>query len=463
MTKKLFIIIGIFLIIFPIVSCSKSTKTDLTEQRISNNSSIVYGANENGNLSCFDNGILYIKNKVMKIYDIENNQSFPLCSKANCQHSTLNCPACINNKTFVSGLAYYNGKIYALFDSIEQNTIELIQMDIDGTNKKVINTIDKGDAKPNSWKINGIGNDIYYSNGAVWFSIDWDYIVNENETTSGYTQLHCIQLDNNKLLSITDRNDEKTKYEYKWFTDNYAILCKRYAEKAPLSDNEFYKKYKDGEFRDLPGDDSWDLYYRYLLKFNELYSEKIEYYSYNVKNDKMTILHSGNSIPIDDEEYNVISGYVDPYIFLGEYKGQVLNSLYDYDMYGNVDEQFSLWDIENNKRTDIEKINMHGAYGICNMGNLTLNIFDNSKMFYSIYKDNDMMDFYYYDFDTSESTFLFEDKQYLSWRTEYQIGDYFLCQKGNPNIFGDEVEDLYKISKTDYLNGNFKKAKKIKF
>lgn len=462
MVKKLFSIIGIFLFILPLVSCSKSTNVGLTEQKLSNNNSIIYGADENGSISCLDNGILYIKNKVLKIYDVEKNKSFPLCSKANCTHKTTDCPACIDNKTLVSGLAYYDGKIYAFFDNTEKNNIEFIQMNIDGTNKKVINTIDKGNAKPNSWNINGIGNDIYYSNGAVWFLIDWDYIVNENETKSGYTQLSCIKLDNNKLLPISDRNDEQIQYEYKWFTDNYAILCKRYTEEAPLSEEEFFKKYEQGEFTDLPGDSSWELYYRYLLKFNELYPEKYEYYSYNIKNEKMVMLESGSSIPINDAEENIISGYMDPYIFLGEYNGQILNSVYDYDMYGNVDEQFSLWDIENNKRSDIAKINMHGTYGVCNIGNMNIDIFDNSKMFYSVYKDNEMMDFYNYDFDTSESVFLFEDKQYLSWRPQYETDKFFLCQKGDPNIFGEEVEDLYKISKDDYLSGNFKNAERIK-
>lgn len=462
MVKKLFSIIGIFLFILSLVSCSKSTNIELIEQKLSNSNNIVFGANESGSISCLDGNMLYIKNKVMKIYDIEKEKSFPLCSKPNCTHTTINCSACIDNKTFVSGLAYYSGKVYAFFDNIEKNTIEFIQMNIDGTDKKVIHTIDKGNAKPNSWKINSIGNDIYYSNGTVWFSIDWDYIVDENETKSGYSQLSCIKLDNNKLLPLSDKNDEQIKYEYKWFTDDYVILCKRYTEQAPLSDYEFYKKYEQGEFSDLPGDDSWELHYRYLLEFNELYPEKYDYYSYNIKNDEIILLDSGDSIPIDDKEYNVISGYVDPYIFLGEYNGQLINSLYDYDMYGNVDEQFSLWNIENNKRTDIAKINMHGEYGVCNMGNLTLNIFNNSKMFYSVYKENDMMDFYCYDFNTSESTFLFEDKQYLSWRPQYETDEFFLCQKGDPNIFGEEVEDLYKISKDDYLNGNFKNAKKIK-
>lgn len=462
MAKKLFSIMGIFLIIFLLASCSKSTNIDLTEQKLSNSNDIIYGADENGNISCLDNGILYIKNKVMKIYDVEKNQSFPLCSKANCMHTTTSCPAFIDNKTLVSGLAYYNEKIYAFFDNIEKNNIEFIRMNIDGTDKKVIYTIDKGNAKPNSWKIDSIGNDIYYSSGVVWFRLEWDYIVDENETKSGYTQLSSIKLDNNKFLPISDRNNEQIKYEYKWFTDDYVILCKKYTEQAPLSDVEFYEKYEQGEFTDLPGDEDWELHYRYLLKFNELYPEKYEYYSYNIKNDEMTMLDSGNSIPIYDEDYNTISGYIDPYMFLGEYNGQLLNSLYDYDMYGNVDEQFSLWDIENNKRTDIVKINMHGEYSICNMGNLSLNIFDNSKMFYSVYKDDDMMDFYYYDFNTSESTFLFEDKQYLSWRPQYETDDFFLCQKGDPDISDEEVEDLYKISKDDYLNGNFKNAEKIK-
>lgn len=460
MSKKLFSVMGIFLFILFLVSCSKTTSIELTEQNLSNSRNFVYGADESGSKSCLDNGILYIKNKVIKIYDVEKNKSFPLCSKANCTHTTTDCPACIDNKTIVSGLAYYDGKVYAFFDHIEKNTIEFTQMNIDGTGKKVIQTIDKGNAQPNSWIINGIGNAVYYSNSAVWFSIEWDYIVNENEVKSGFSQLSCIQLNSNKLLSISERNGEQVRYEYKWFTNDYVLLCKRYTEQAPLSDYEFYQRYEQGEFHHLPGNESWDLHYRYLLMFNELYPEKYEYYSYNIKNDEMTVLDNGNSIPIEDKENNIISGYVDPYIFLGEYNGQILNSVYDYEMYGNVDSQFSLWDIENNKRTNIAKINMHGVYSVCNLGNLTLNIFDDSKMFFSVYKDNGMMSFYYYDFDTSASTFLFEDQQYLSWRPQYETVDYFLCQKGDPSISDNEVDDLYKISKTDYLNGNFENAEK---
>lgn len=459
------ILVAILFLAFSLNACNSTVDVVSNISKISNTKSIIYGADEYGGICCLDNGLIYIQDKIINFYDIENDKIHPLCSRVNCTHAGIDCPAFIDDDTTVNGLAYYNDKVYAFYDSFEKNSVEFIQMNLDGTNKKNIYHMDKGDFKPDTWQINCIEDQVYYSNGVVWFSINWDYIIDRNETKNGYSQLCCIKLDNGKLLSISDRSDDKTNYVYSYFINDFAIFCKKQVDKARLSESSFYKQYNDGAYKDLVGDESLDLYYRYLLSFNSQYPERYEYLCYDINNQKITSLESGDSIPIYDDsndKNSMIFGYADPYLFCGEYDKKLLVSNYIENINENNESEFYLWNFENNTKTKLSKINMHGVYSVSNFGNLFDNIFDNSKMFYSVYKENDMMDFYCYDFNTSESTFLFEDKQYLSWRPQYETDEFFLCQKGDPNIFGEEVEDLYKISKDDYLNGNFKNAKKIK-
>ena len=63
----------------------------------------------------------------------------PLCSKPNCQHNDENCNAWCDGLCF----GYYNGALYTAGNSRgTRSGEEIIKMNLDGTDHKVVTTLD---------------------------------------------------------------------------------------------------------------------------------------------------------------------------------------------------------------------------------------------------------------------------------------------------------------------------------
>jgi hypothetical protein len=69
---------------------------------------------------------------------------YPLCSKPNCQHKDRNCNA------WCGVFGYYDGALYAA-ETIENNKISLVRMNLDGTGHQVVATLDSPAPRSSSY------------------------------------------------------------------------------------------------------------------------------------------------------------------------------------------------------------------------------------------------------------------------------------------------------------------------
>ena len=102
-----------------------------------NEDAVVYGANGWGeSYSVNDYGILYAKNNVVRYYDLDADETYALCDKANCLHLSDKCAAWYRDWTAVNGIAYYQDGICLFKRNYDRNAYELIRMDVTGKTRK---------------------------------------------------------------------------------------------------------------------------------------------------------------------------------------------------------------------------------------------------------------------------------------------------------------------------------------
>lgn len=104
----------------------------------------------------------YLQNEgVLYFFDSALGRMIVVCGKPECPHNDVDCNAWINSKL----LSYYDGKLYyAQGDSIHNSYITLCSMNLDGTDHKDIQVIQK--AEP-GWRVNCA--DPIFVNGVVYF------------------------------------------------------------------------------------------------------------------------------------------------------------------------------------------------------------------------------------------------------------------------------------------------------
>lgn len=102
---------------------------------------------------------------LLMYFDEETEETYPVCSKINCNHNTMDCSARLatkemaeSDKYFGFGIYYYDGYIYAI-----KKSGELMQISSDGAERKTIAKIYDADAA------NGrIGENLVFHNGYVY-------------------------------------------------------------------------------------------------------------------------------------------------------------------------------------------------------------------------------------------------------------------------------------------------------
>lgn len=104
----------------------------------------------------------YLQNEgVLYFFDSALGKMIVVCGKPECPHNDVDCNAWINSQL----LSYYDGKLYyAQGDSIHNSYITLCSMNLDGTDHKDIQVIQK--AEP-GWRVNCA--DPIFVNGVVYF------------------------------------------------------------------------------------------------------------------------------------------------------------------------------------------------------------------------------------------------------------------------------------------------------
>lgn len=100
---------------------------------------VVKGSDGDGSydLDIDQTGIYYIDHGFMKYLDYETGKSSYLCGQSMCLHNDSDCGAFAVN---FSGMGAYKGKLYALRKDYVNNSYDLLQMEMNGTERKTLTT-----------------------------------------------------------------------------------------------------------------------------------------------------------------------------------------------------------------------------------------------------------------------------------------------------------------------------------
>ena len=100
---------------------------------------VVKGSDGDGSydLDIDQTGIYYVDHGFMKYLDYETGKSSYLCGRSMCLHNDSDCGAFAVN---FSGMGVYKGKLYALRKDYVNNSYDLLQMEMNGTERKTLTT-----------------------------------------------------------------------------------------------------------------------------------------------------------------------------------------------------------------------------------------------------------------------------------------------------------------------------------
>ena len=184
MKKKILILFAMLLMVMA-VGC-KGNKEDTSSEQVPevkgiDDCEMIQGIDINGddketqgyfstyyhNFAKAPKGYYYLEltGQVLMYFDEETEETYPVCSKINCNHNTMDCSARLSTKGTAKydryigmSIYYYNGYIYAI-----KGSGELMQISSDGAERKTIAKIYDPDAA------NGrIGENLVFHNGYVY-------------------------------------------------------------------------------------------------------------------------------------------------------------------------------------------------------------------------------------------------------------------------------------------------------
>ncbi len=420
---------------------------------VSEDQGLVHGAREGLSYSTYcvtDGGIVFGRGNVIRYYDLDTDMDYVLCDRANCTHKNASCNAWYEDKLTTNGIAIYGDAVYYLTTNASSNEYRLITMDLSGNNKRTVARFDIGDYEIGSWYIGGV-DDVYYRNGYAW--IAWEYLYVRDESYSyGYTEWSGVQLSTGKKITLNELTTDGTECEIDAILDDTLILSRRVSSMEELSEEDFYEALGEGDFG-TEFDDSDDPDYDYVWKWYPAHNEMTDtIIRYDIETGEETVLEE-TPVEVSFNEDGTMLGTMPKYLFYGDYNGRLICEEMGEGM-NDAGARFFLWDMEDNSQEDFLTIPDSGGGSLAwEDGSVHSQLYDGHYLVYLLNTDDDdIHELYLFDFETMESRKLTEYKADDALRIIGQTEDTLVGV-----VYGDLVDSIYKISKTDYGNGALKK------
>lgn len=215
--------------------------------------------------------------EVMTYYDFQAQSIYPFCSDVNCAHKDENCNAWTDART--SAMFFINSKVWFLKENEEEQSLDWMVMDLDGTNRKVVAKLD-----PKKWKVENL-----YDSGRSW-CIDGKVFANIlcQPDEDGEQLNQVVQMDTKtgtveKILP--SRTEIVTMYK------NYILYEEENPKTPKLTEEEFFKK--NGPKADYEEYDAEWMRNSYRMKYS----------IYDLKTGKTKELCQLTDTPEMDESY----------------------------------------------------------------------------------------------------------------------------------------------------------------
>ncbi len=446
---------------------------------------IVRGSNDSGAyyLDVNKTGIFYLDNGRMKYLDYGTKKSYYICDKANCKHKDQSCGSYADH---FSGFGAYNGYLYALRYDEETNSADFIQMAMNGTNRKVLATIDCKAFDKDEWYMETLElEDVYYAYGKAYFRVQYSETENFEESSDATvfisnpeTVKQIISIDlktgEKNVLAEVKGTDTDTDLELNLISSAEVIVTKQETEGA-LSGLELQKKLTDDTFvselqellDSLPEENVQDTWKESLADF---YMQYARYYLEDSSYSILEIDCDTNEIkeiakmPYEKlyDSNGMIYSYSKPYTILGWYEGDmILSSDTETVSADSQDIQKTnltlwRWNLEKDAPDKLLEID-NGALPMMSFGTVGNYVHDGNKIIYLTYcEDGENADIKAYDLETGENQELYQDTKYVTFRFLGETEDRFVGDMVNGDDHG-----VYILSKDDYYAGNLKEAERL--
>ncbi len=455
--RKICMFLSVILIATLLMGCNASNAIllDLSDVK-TDPERFVWGSYSDIDVSLGDVGLFYCKDNTLRYYDMEEQDEYILCSRANCRHDSDACSAYFSSDIYGKGAenvaqidnyvyCTYSGIIMDDYESRNGKSLQLLRIDLtDGTRKVVaefpcVNTL-PADADNNAFFAEYIVG-VDYCNGWAWCEISMSQPAKTDESELSYVQFAGVNLESGEIR-VLNKYDDWT-YELEFITADNIFLNRRRETDTPLSQNEYYAQYGDG-IANIDGE-QLDSYSAYVAWHEKSFPEQYEVYAYDIESGEMQILIS-ELTSTSSGDISKLHGVV------GAFEGKALFYELQPNESGVCDGNhvaYYLQEMATGEKewiTDLEDghaLNIAGSH-------YTNKIFSDGTFFYIRYVGADRCDIFSYNFNTNEEVFLFNDDAGVTMRIygEYKDG-YFGKHKDH-----QYQEGYYWISKEDFYAGN---------
>ena len=228
----------LFLLFISMVCFLSACKKNMGETTIigntEDNGRAVYGATQFAGIAddyqVCESGVVYLSMNQAQYYDFVAKQKYILCNRPNCSHITSSCPAYAKDDNALTGVAYFQNKIYMVRRNDEIMQYELLQLDLTSDEQKVIAVLEIGSYEEDEWVIQHIDN-VMYAGTYAWMEVTFGY-VSVSETGYGKVDtqkvvLTGIDLTTGNIIELNKVTDNIEDMELEIISADYVVFTKR--------------------------------------------------------------------------------------------------------------------------------------------------------------------------------------------------------------------------------------------
>lgn len=420
------------------------------------------GAYESDGLSVGETGVLRIKDNHLLFFDYESKKDYVICSRANCKHSDDSCSGWYTGYYGAMGLAEYGGKLYCFINNEDENVYELIQMNLDGNQRKVIMEIDRGDSTPGTWEANLDLSRVYYAGNKVITTLNWYYnVADKSEKNIQTQQCIAVDLESGELLEITERVEAEEQCYVEAISKDYCIVKHSGFETEMLTEDEFYEQYEKGEFsahdKIMKAENPYEMYYDYYFDETEQW---YKYILFDLNTKDIRVLYE-NFYEKERDENGEVSALKAQFDICSLYRDDVIiekleeSWIEDEGDTGIVKDTVYKWNLKTGKKEKI--LNLSNGY-VFDAGGLSGGVLvDQEKILFLKRKEGGKADYSSYSLKTGTKEFLYEAERNVPYRIIGETKDSFIYYTAD-----DTKKSVYMMKKDDYYKGNFDNSNRLK-
>ena len=449
---------------------------------ISSQEELVMGASRGGiyYMNVNDTGIFYLDGDFMKYCDYDSGKSYVVCDKANCLHVTSECGAYLKD---AAAFAAYGGYLYAFVVNETENTYELLRMDMNGQNRRVVTSFDLGSYGENEWYLAStfVGN-VYYGYGRAYVPLEYKQMPGADGRSSNRPsrlQLVVVDLDTGAQKLLFEDEFLASEHSLEWSAiseDLVAITFIRNKDRlygdalqqaVDAGELDYLYEMMDGlpsEWASLWNENDLALFYHHYASFF-VTENKLSIYVYDFSSDTLTeVIQEPLSILFAENEFP--AGWFQPVFICGLYEDSLLLCRHERDETGTTFNTTLLRADRDGTLEELLQIDSGGPVSFYfGTASASHQVLSDGTMIYTHRDENvDGVEIRCFDLTTGSDRLLYVDScPNITFRFLGETEDAYIGEMVTVDSSGTvSSQGAFLIAKTDYLAGNLDAARELK-